>query len=360
VTSKVSQVHAVLDQDGTLHVVWSEGDQRGLYYSSKSTGEGWTDKSLVDDGDGFTTEGTVSDFPAMAVNRVGDKDYVHLVWAEERADLDSTYHIAKYCQREAVGGSWDYCIVLYDEVANNIYYTARNLSIAADGQGNVYVVWDTLVDYDSRREYVIGYRHSPSNGLSWRDIVTYPQGSSIGGPPAEKFRSGEDASSPAPTTGEYTHFLRPRISLATSGTLTTPVPVLVWHAQIVPRSSAPERAQSSDEPVHKIFWTYASEPGSSSFGSLFWASDPITLSVNFCGELELNVNSATADLAIVGDLNNVIQGGQATGPDRLHAVFHEEIGKEVWGVYYTGYVTTSCLRVYLPLALQSHVGGGGR
>jgi hypothetical protein len=281
------------------------------------------------------------------------------VWAEERVALTFTYHVAKYCRRDVIEGSWDNCIVLYSEFANNNYYTARNLSIAADGQGNVYVVWDILVDHDSKREYVVGYRHSPNNGLSWRNIGTYPQGSSIGFL-AEKFRSGEDASEPPPATGEYAHFLRPRISLATSGTLTTPVPVLTWHAQIVPKASAPERARAGDEPVHKIFWTYASKPGSTGFGGLFWASDPITLSVDFCGELELNVNSATADLVIVGDLNNVKHGGQSAGPDRLHAVFHEEIGEKVWGVYYTGHVTVSCFKVYLPLALQSYTGGGGR
>jgi hypothetical protein len=347
-----------LDQSGTIHVVWAEGgDLRGLYYSSKSSGQNWTSKGLVWDGGKFTSEG-VADFTAMAVNHIGDDDYVHLVWAQEIATLDSTYHIAKYCRRDVIGGFWGECAVLADIVAGNDYYSARNLSIAADGKGNVYAVWDLLVDHNpSKREYVIGYRHSPNNGLSWRAIGTYPKGNDIGFQ-AETFRSGEDASDPPLATGEYAHFMRPRISLATSGTLTTPVPVLAWHAQILSRDSPPELAQLGDDPVHKVFWTYATEPGSDNFGSPFWASDYITLSTDFCGELEMNVNSATVNLAIVGDLNNVKDGGQPVGPDRLHAVFHEEIGEGVWGVYYTGNVTVSCFRVYLPLVFQRYNSGG--
>jgi len=360
IVSQVSQVDLALDQSGTAHIIWAEGDNRGIYHSYKTVGQNWASKTFVD-----TSEG-ISDFPAIAVNHFDGEDYAHVVWAQQLGDI-SPYHVAKYNRWDGV--QW---MVDPSQLAGEQDYPARNLSIAADDYGNVYVVWDLLVDYDEyKREYVIGQAHSDDNGnrLSWPFLPrTYPGGDARGSSGAVIFKSGEEATSPEPETGEYAHFLRPHISLAASGTLTVPVPVLAWHAQVLlDKGDEPELAQLVAQPAHKVFWTYATKPGSDAFGDLFWASDGvitttdyITLSLNFCGDLEMNTNSATPHLAIAGDLNNVKDGGVTGGEDHLHAVYHEEIDDGIWGVFYSSNVTVNCLRVYLPLVLQNYGGIEGK
>jgi hypothetical protein len=356
--SKASQVDLALGQNGTIHVVWAEGDNRGIYYNNKPAAASWATKGRVE-----ISQNTYSDYPVITTNRYGGEDYVHVAWAEQKGELPPYYHVANYCQWDVVQGLTG--ATCQDDFAGEENYPARNLSIAADGNGNIYVVWDVLVDADYKREYAIGYKHSFDNGRagSWRATRTYREGNDRGFQ-AETFQSGEEATVPEPETGEYAHFLRPQISLAASGTVT--VPVLAWHAQVSPGGNGePELARQSGSPVHKVFWTYATEPASDNFGYMYWANDGvitttdyITLSVNFCGEMEMDVNSSTARLAIVGDLNNVKDGGDPGGADHLHAIFHEEIGDMVWGVYYVSNITVDCIKVYLPPVVKNYTGKG--
>ncbi|MCP4539939.1 MAG: hypothetical protein GY832_22595, partial [Chloroflexi bacterium] len=163
--SQVSQVDLALDQNGTVHMIWAEGDERGIYYSYKTVGQNWASKIFIE-----TSEG-ISDFPTIAVNHFDGENYAHVVWAQQLGDT-SPYHVAKYSR-------WDGAQWMNDSFQLGGWpdYPARNLSIAADDYGNVYVVWDLLVDYSEyKREYVIGQRHSYDNGNfgSWRDARTYP------------------------------------------------------------------------------------------------------------------------------------------------------------------------------------------
>jgi hypothetical protein len=243
-------------------------------------------------------------------------------------------------------------------------YLARNLSIATDGVGNVYVVWDILsrADGGSKRLYAIGYRHSFNGGESWRRVNTYPSGSDLGvGPGVEIFRSGE-----GDWGIEYIQYLRPQVSLAISGTLQ--VPVLAWHAQvpdeqiIEPGSIQDGADQAAIKIPHKVYWTYATRPGSNSAGDIFWRAtedtDFYALSTNPCGEVNMSVDSGTGRLAVVGDLKQILNG-ESPG-NHLHVVYHEQTGGDFWGVLYNNYGTTtiSCQDVYMPLLFKNSSTGG--
>jgi hypothetical protein len=354
--SEVSRVNLTLDESGTVHVVWAEKDNRGIYYISKPAAGAWGVKGLVSD-----PAGTNSDFPVIATNRFEGQDYVHVAWAREIGSGESRSHEARYCRKEATGNWPVSCMYL----AGDLEHPARNLSIAADGAGNVYVVWDLLIpdpgaQVQLKNEYAIGYRHSDNNGNSWRDARTYPTDTyptSIYERPEKIFNSGEEDSVYPPD--EYVQFLRPQVSLAASGTLTAPVPVLAWHAR-TPKQVQPELAQASAQRPYKAYWAYATQPGSADNGVMYWITKPITLSTNLYGGVDMSVDSATAALAIVGDLNNVKDGGNAEGADHLNAVYHEQIGSDLWGVFYNSNVPfVPVSTVYLPIVVRNAAGGGG-
>jgi hypothetical protein len=332
------QVDIALEGNGTPHVVWVEDDNR-VYYTRK-TGATWNSKGAVDNS-------TESDFPAIAFAN----DFIHVVWAEWQDGPTARYTEVYYCKQPSTGGGWS-CVT---PLAQWEEHPARNLSVATDQNDNVYVVWDFLKDNPSENKlhYIIGYKHYDGESKSWQDTRTYPQGSAFG-TNAQVFESGEGQQ-----RDEYIRFLRPHVSLAASGTLTVPVPVLAWHARVSTGGEEPELAQPSADKAYKVLWTYATQPGSDEDGYMFWTSDYITLSTDLCGAVDMNVDSATAGLAVVGDLNNVKHGGNPDGSDHLHAVYHEETGASVWGVFYNSNVPVACFHVYLPLILKNASGGGG-
>ncbi len=341
------QVDIALDGDGAPHVVWVEDDnddRKRVHYARKQEAV-WVQDS------GVTSASTDSEGPAIAYAN----NFLHLVWTEWE-NIEHTDSRVKYLRRNVLAGNWGLPIDLSDWPGAD--YLARNLSIAADSFGNVYVAWDVLL---GSGEYAIGYSHATLNGQSWKEAHLYPRGLEEPAEPLEGvdvFASGEGTQ-----RDEYVRFLRPQLSLAVSGTQQVPVPVLTWHAQVSSDGGEERLAQASAAPVYKVFWTYATRPGSyvgpsEDTGLLYWAPYTATLSTDLCGEVDMGVDSATARLAVVGDLNAVIDGGTPGGDDHLHVIYHEETGGGAWGVFYNSNVRVACLKVYLPLLRRNASSGG--
>jgi len=112
----------------------------------------------------------------------------------------------------------------------------------------------------------------------------------------------------------------------------------------------------AQQPVYKVYWDYATQPGSDFDGNLYWATDPITLSTDMCGVVDMDRDSATAHLALVGDLRQVLTG-ESPG-NHLHAVYHERVDSDRWGVFYNSNARVACNYVYLPIILLNSSGAG--
>jgi hypothetical protein len=284
-------------------------------------------------------------------------NWIHVVWVEWN-NIAHTDSQLNYCRRSVTASDWSLCVTPLASW-DGADYLARNASIAVDQDGNVYVVWDMVSQDDTgfKRQYAIGYKHSPDEGVSWRRTHTYPDGSEFGNAlsGAMIFRSGEGQDY---WVEEYGHYLRPQVSLALSGTLK--VPVLAWHAEVPSGEVEEGSAQSVLQiPPHKVYWTYATQPGSYSSGQtgyMYWATEFLIASTDLCGEVDMSVNSGTGRLAAVGDLREVLNG-ESLG-NHLHIVYHEETGGEFWGVFYNNNGRHQCYKVHLPLVLRNAGGGG--
>jgi len=339
------QVDITIDGRGRPHVVWVEkdpNDDKKLHYASKDGG--WSSERLAapDDGEG----------PAI----VYADGFIHLVWTEWTDPLGrNADSVIEYCRRHVTSASQFCDVSLPLSTWDDQDYLARNLSIAADEDGHVYVVWDVKLP-DGR--YAIAYKHSDDNGFNWQPTHTYPDGSEFG-TNAISFKTSDVWSSEV----DYVHYLRPHISLAVSGTET--VPVLAWHRQIE-TAIGPGLAQAVADNPYKVLWTYATRPGSiestgAEDGTMFWVTKetrPLseTLSTDRCGDVVLRVDSSSARLAIVGDLQ-VARGGESPSA-HVHTVYHEQTGGNLWGVFYNSTHFPNCSFVYLPFAAKNASGGG--
>jgi hypothetical protein len=343
------QVDIVVDGGGKPHAAWVETFDEGnkIYYSRK-TGTVWSVKTVV-------TNSSDSEGPALAYAN----GFIHMAWTEW-LELVHTDSQVRYCRRGASDDAWSQCRALASWETED--FRARNLSTTADEAGHVYVVWDMLSIEDknpvtgqwSKRNFAIGYRHNDNDGAldDWKDVRTYPRGNEWASSLSDVtiFESGEGQS-----LKEYVHYVRPHVSLAMSGT-NNYVPVLSWHSQ-VSTGGEEEMAPAAvlQSPPYQVFWTYATEPGSyllssGNDGYMYWASDVYTLSLDFCGEVQLFRDSATARLAAVGDLKEIL-AGESPG-NHLHAVYHEETNGEFWGTLYNNTQERSCFGANLPVLMR--------
>jgi len=348
------QVDIAADGAGTPHAVWVEAvmensvKKRKVFYARK--GGAWLPKQQVRDS--VDSEG-----PAIAYAN----NLIHLVWTEWKNIQHSDSQI-NYCRRSVSDGDWPLCVAPLSSWFTGDYL-ARNASIAADQTGNVYAVWDIVSDDDSgnQRQYAIAYKHATGNGDNWQDTHSYPDGNQYGNASsgAQIFKSGGPDPQISGEWIEYLQFVRPHVSLAVSGTAT--VPVMAWHAQFDPGSGEEGLAQVAQQTPHKVYWTYATRSGSydAGFGDggfMYWATDYYTLSLDLCGDVNLDRDSATGQMALVGDLNEIL-AGQSPG-NHLHGVYHEETGGEYWAVFYNNSVPGSCNNIILPIMFQNSSGGG--
>ncbi len=350
-TAEALQVDIAVEDDGTPHVVWVQDDNKVYYQRKESTG--WTAKQAVGGSQSVDSEG-----PAVAYAA----GFVHVAWTEWMHS-DHKNSEVRYCRwgaNESACDQGDVEVLSYWGVGG---YLARNLSIAGDGAGNVYVAWDMLSQLDggSQTQYAIGYAHSGDLGATWNPVHTYPRGTEFGDTIDDKqevtiFRSGASEE-----WAEYIRFLRPHISVVVSGTAT--VPVLTWHARVQTGGGEEGLAQAALQvSPHKVYWAYATQPGSyeiplSGEGYMHWASQPITLSTSVCGDVDMSVDSAAARLAPVGDLNEIL-AGDSPG-DYLHTVYQEETGGGLWHIIYNNNLEIPCNDVYFPLIMKNASGNGG-
>jgi len=331
-SATASQVDIALDRAGGRHVVWVQdneeqgGNVREVRYRYQGSESEWSATQVL-------SGSLFSEGPAVTCA----DDAVHIAWTE----LDGESTLIKYCRRAVGGASWSDCGELANWSDAGIGdYLARNLSISAE-ESNVYVVWDLVKAGET--DYAIGYVHSGEGGLSWRAPRTFPNGPKSGGEGTTFFESVEAA--------EYVRYLRPYITLASSGTVK--VPVLAWHAKLTPEAP-PELARTTalQGEAYKSFWTYAAQPGSDKHGNVLWATEYITLSTDLGGEVDMSVNSAGANLYIEGDLNAVLDSEWA-GEGRLHATYHEAGTNDYWRVFYNGGEPVNFSgTIYLPLILR--------
>jgi hypothetical protein len=189
------QVDIAVDGNGTPYIVWVENvqDTKKVYYTRKEGPTSWRAKDVIRNGVG-TPVSDDSEGPAIAFAN----NFLHVVWTKWE-NVENTNSEVRYCRWDVVGGSWSCTIPLADwDDISYPNYLARNLSVAADIAGNVYVVWDIVSADDTGTEYkyAIGYKHSGDNGASWQDDHTYPAGSDFGSHSSDAavFESG-DASS---------------------------------------------------------------------------------------------------------------------------------------------------------------------
>jgi hypothetical protein len=336
---KALQVDIVVDNTGAPHLVWVEQDNR-VYYT-RWEGNAWRQKQpLTDHANPPGGEG-----PAIA----SAGNWIYLVWTEWQDDTHDNSQI-KFCRRALDANDWSLCTTLSSWGAGD--YLARNPSVTGDAAGNVYTVWDML-SYDdggSERQYAIGYVHSSDNGQSWFAVHSFPNGDEFGRAEsgAHIFRSVGGSSI------EYIRYLRPQISLILSGTV--PLPVLAWHAQLESGGSGEGLAMNLASAPHKVLWTYSAHPGSYAVpnagdGYMYWATQPLTLSTDLCGRLNATVDSAAGHIAPVGDLGQLLEGGNPD--DYLHTAYHESTGADFWGVFYNNTTPRACFDAYLPVMMRN-------
>jgi hypothetical protein len=279
-----------------------------------------------------------------------------VVWTQwKNPDPAQGDAVVKYHRWDVAASDWSGSVATISDLASDDYLS-RNLSVAADSSGNVYAVWDHL--HINKTQYVIGYSHSGDSGDHWRLVHTYLQGNQDG-LGAVRFDSAEDH--PVP---EYAHFLRPYITLVTSGTLPAPVPVLSWHRRTPDAAPEPGLARALSDRPYKVLWTFATQPGSNPGGYMYWKTQggrpfSMTLSTDYWGEVNTAVDSATARLALVGDLGQILDE-EGSSSDRLHAVYHERTSGEFWEVFYnTNRYPPDRFDIYMPLVIKNASSGGG-
>jgi len=344
------QVDVAVDDAGTPHVVWvlghedAQGNTLNELYYSRQEGSGWRFAELL------------AGHPDVESPRITHASgLIHLVWIDWQPSLEAHIDsIVRYANRATGAAQW----LNFELLADWDFtweFRARNPSIAANGN-HVYAVWDFLSRDDrvggdwQLCNYAIGYRHSADNGNIWRDVHTYSQGDEFGRSiytGTQVFKSSESRSVSCFAGVEWIHHLRPEISVATSGTLA--MPVLAWHY----------KAQSSEGAARKVFWDYATQPGSDAEGYIAWTGTPITLSTGLCeGAVDMSVGSAGARLAPVGDLNAILSGDTANG--HLHATYHEQdpAASDFWQVLYNNHYNSTVVcpiyhDVYLPVVARN-------
>ncbi|MFN2271613.1 MAG: exo-alpha-sialidase, partial [Anaerolineae bacterium] len=156
------------DVTGTLHLAWVENlfgpavAQYIGYARSLDDGMTWVDRQFVDMGE----PGTLRRNPDIAVNPVNG--YVHLVWDDDRTGTYTIFHNVS----ASGGATWE------TTPAAILAGPAIEPSIAVDGDGVAYVLWQDGLEGDTD----IAYSISANDGVSWSvpgrvndDATEFPQ-----------------------------------------------------------------------------------------------------------------------------------------------------------------------------------------
>ena len=141
-----AQPSTAIDSNGTIHVVWDEGD--GIYYAKKPSDGFWSTPTELPSSPGS------SGGPAIAI---GD-DILHVVWRDWTPGNQKIYYTSKTSE-----GGWS---TLVNMSSNSTINTFGSPAIAVDGVGTVHVVWGD----DSPGNGEILHASKPSGG-SWSTPV---------------------------------------------------------------------------------------------------------------------------------------------------------------------------------------------
>lgn len=131
-----------VDLEGKVHVVWGGevfGSNGYHFYHTMYNGESWTTPEAIDVGISHSAP------QYDATIAIDTNNNIHVAWAGNAIDTQIIYAVYN-----SSSSSWASPIIISDSPELN-GYPQRNPSIAVDGQGNVYVVWDGTSSSTSAR-----------------------------------------------------------------------------------------------------------------------------------------------------------------------------------------------------------------
>jgi hypothetical protein len=161
-TAPVGLVDVAVDADGDPRVVWAQyyespptsGQWYGtIYYRAKEDDEWGSFETVEDSGNNGT--------PAIA----WANGYDHVVW-----EYETTFEgkRIRYERRSSSTGTWDEATTLFDDDDLSLTgsYPPANPDVAAGG-GRVYATWDVDFDEYVPETYLVLYRRSDNDGVSF-------------------------------------------------------------------------------------------------------------------------------------------------------------------------------------------------
>lgn len=151
----INDLSASVDNEGYLHLVWSEGVMGPLKYAKAEIGEassarGWQEPKLID-------------VPAhkveMAVDEAG---VIHVVYVNSYSELPGVY----YFFTENQGKAWTYPTWLDPDIP--VSAVPAWLDMAMDEQGGIHIVWSYVDQGTSASQgRWVRYSHSLNGGETW-------------------------------------------------------------------------------------------------------------------------------------------------------------------------------------------------
>jgi len=240
---------------------------------------------------------------APAIAHAGN--YVHIVW-ENTTDNDILYR-----RYDLTSKTWNSVLKVHNSTH---FFPPYNPDVAAGAGGQVFVVWDYLIESDPQPDrYALLYARSDTSGTTFLPSIPssifYHREVGTDKPAGEH----EDYVRYEPTGNVYLDHLRPSIALNSEGW-----PAVVWHAG----GSV------------GVYYSYA---------------------ISGTG---LSVTWLTTTLLAGGQLGAPAVGvGKAVGEDQyLHIAYMRNQGGNAWEIYYDSDEMNRYPHVYLPLILNCEGG----
>jgi len=309
----------VQDDDGDLHVVWSDTSGKELLYSrcaaNCTTSGNWSTPTTVPGSN--TSQGAN---PRLAFSN----NVIHLVWDGE-ADNQIYYRRDTNDDNNSFasnGTTWN--STQWD--AN--YINPGNPTIAVAGN-LLYIAWDVQKS-GSTTDYILAFVASPNNGTTF----TSPKNVTSNNTTFTNRTSNDQ---------EFTGGLKPSLAITSS---TAPVH-LVWH----------EKPATGGEGVANVYQVFYSSLITYTSGT--W-STPVTVTTSY--------GSAPTPTPTVGgggiESSNVSPqgiGADSVEPDlalgqgvHVHISYMEKVGGE-WDIFYQGVISqTTSGSIYLPILMRNY------
>jgi hypothetical protein len=163
----VGRVSPFVDQDGTLHLAWTEGIRGPVYYTKAPAYDAlsahhWQRPIRVD-------------IPAYWVKLLVDSEgTVHILYDEFTGSEKGVY----YLHSEDQGINWSQAIWLDPDIPENLSPTV--LQFGLDANEGLHAVWEYIMPDNRARGQWIRYAHSLDGGKNWSVPITIDQANSEG------------------------------------------------------------------------------------------------------------------------------------------------------------------------------------